>query len=443
MKSAQFIHVETYAQADQTKQKKHNSDTKQTSAGGVLYEARRVEGYCVHVEEPEAPTVLYGVDLNAVETLVSRYVNDFRLTDANGQQRRLRKDASVLLAGVVSLDREDQKIWDDYKKDTIKFLKEKYGNKLKSVIEHTDEKNPHIHFYVVADATEVLNDLHDGKKAVAEIRKQNRKKNTQKQSQAVAYTKAMTQFQDNFYFAVAKKYGLERTGKTPRTRLSRAEFKRLENERNTKQQFIKNANIELAETQETINKKTASFESEIKKQKQDAAEEIKREKVIAQRAGKKQGYNWAVKTFENKNYLNKITFTFSFNKTKLDELQSKHNKLIKSYKTLLSRKNHYKNEVIKNENFEDKYLALRKDFNRRVQQRIDNLNREENELVEENQKLKMENEEAKKAVTFLSKLQQKIGLLKFKELEADLFNKPDQPKSEYINTQKQKRKRNL
>lgn len=47
-------------------------------------------------------------------------------------------------------------MWDDYKNDSIKYLKEKYGDKLKSVVEHTDEAHPHFHFYVLQDQGEFL-----------------------------------------------------------------------------------------------------------------------------------------------------------------------------------------------------------------------------------------------------------------------------------------------
>jgi hypothetical protein len=36
-------------------------------------------------------------------------------------------------------------IWDDYKNDAIAYLSNKYGKKLVSVIEHTDEE---IHTYI-------------------------------------------------------------------------------------------------------------------------------------------------------------------------------------------------------------------------------------------------------------------------------------------------------
>jgi hypothetical protein len=39
------------------------------------------------------------------------------------------------------------------------------------VVEHTDEENPHLHFYIVPKIGQKLDELHDGKKAVLELKK--------------------------------------------------------------------------------------------------------------------------------------------------------------------------------------------------------------------------------------------------------------------------------
>lgn len=73
------------------------------------------------------------------------------------------------------MSRENEDIWDEYKNDAIAFLSNKYGKKLVSVIEHTDEANPHFHFYVIQDPGKRFDLIHDGKKALFENRD---KKNT-------------------------------------------------------------------------------------------------------------------------------------------------------------------------------------------------------------------------------------------------------------------------
>lgn len=86
-------------------------------------------------------------------------------------------------------------MWDDYKNDSIKYLKEKYGDKLKSVVEHTDEAHPHFHFYVLQDQGEFFDLIHDGKKAAYEARSQNKVKGEQNKS----YIKAMKEYQEDFF----------------------------------------------------------------------------------------------------------------------------------------------------------------------------------------------------------------------------------------------------
>lgn len=45
---------------------------------------------------------------------------------------------------------------------TVDFLREKYGDKLFSVVEHLDESHPHIHFYAVDFENLNAKMLHDG-----------------------------------------------------------------------------------------------------------------------------------------------------------------------------------------------------------------------------------------------------------------------------------------
>ncbi|MCG4514256.1 plasmid recombination protein, partial [Klebsiella pneumoniae] len=146
MASAQFIHIETYgkksAKKAERKNLNHNSDVRQTTISGVMAEARRDEGFTSHIDEPHAPALLWGSPLQEVEQMAEDYYNNTYTVDKNGKQKRLRSDASIILAGVISIDRKDEEIWHDYKKDAFKFLREKYGDKLKSVIEHVDEAHP-------------------------------------------------------------------------------------------------------------------------------------------------------------------------------------------------------------------------------------------------------------------------------------------------------------
>lgn len=97
-------------------------------------------GFCNHIQEPEAPGVLYG-DLNNIEADCKTYHQNKNI-DKNGKAKALRSDANVLIAGVVSLEgiRENYDDWDKYKTDVVGYLKEKYGDNLAAVVEHRRRK---------------------------------------------------------------------------------------------------------------------------------------------------------------------------------------------------------------------------------------------------------------------------------------------------------------
>lgn len=268
--NSQFIHIEVYSReepAAKTRNKQttnHRSDVRHTTVSGVLSEMKRDKGFTSHLDEIHEPIVLHG-SIDALERSIERYEAEHKTVDKNGKEKKLRKDACVLLAGVISLDREDQEIWEDYKTKSIKYLKTKYGKNLKCVVEHTDEKNPHIHFYVVSKPGQDLNLLHDGKKAVSKLSKEDRKKN-----HLAVYTKAMISFQDDFYVNVSSKYGLSRTGESPRERLrSRPDYLRF------------------------------------KKRQQEALNQLSdMEKAVKQATTK--GFNRGIKQFDQKTWLGKL-----------------------------------------------------------------------------------------------------------------------------------------
>lgn len=319
MASAQFIHIETYgkksAKKAERKNLNHNSDVRQTTISGVMAEARRDEGFTSHIDEPHAPALLWGSPLQEVEQMAEDYYNNTYTVDKNGKQKRLRSDASIILAGVISIDRKDEEIWHDYKKDAFKFLREKYGDKLKSVIEHVDEAHPHIHFYVLEDIGGKLNDLHDGKKAVANLTKE------EKKNQQFHYTKAMTEFQDSFYEKVSKKYGLDRIGEKPRKRVSRNEYLKQQKER-------ENANLILNEKMDQIK----DLNSIVKK---------------AEKKGSDSGYKFAIDDFKNKSVLAKISFSMS-KEVKLTKEENL--RLIKKSNRQIKLQKHWREELEKKEN---------------------------------------------------------------------------------------------
>lgn len=324
MKTAQFVHIETYGKKSAKRAEKggnHRSDVKQTTSGGVLAEARREQGFTSHIEQPAEPVLLYGVDVVEVEKLTEDYSLNSYTTDKNGKQKKLRSDASILLAGVVSIKQEDSEIWDEYKKDSIEFLKNKYGDNLKSVIEHTDESQPHIHFYVVGGIGEKLADLHDGKKAVSLLK--------DKKDQQIAYTTAMTEFQNDFYNSVSKKYGLDRLGKNPRKRMSREGYlkylKEIEVVEGMKEKSINEYVSKNVELEHDYNTKKAVQDESFEKREKVFETALKKEKRKVMSIAIKNGEAQGIRKFEKENFFMKFKITGKFTKGIRD-------KYIKKYK---------------------------------------------------------------------------------------------------------------
>ena len=230
MAGYQFFHVECYGREESTKEqtiaKKKSDGTfsskevakkKGGSVRTIIAEAKREEGNCPHIEAPQPPIVLLG-DLDQVEQEATRWAE--QATDEKG--RKLRKDGACLLAGVISLPRSEEKNWEQFKAKSVDWLKEKYGDNLRCVIAHEkDEAHPHLHFYCVPKQGQKFEDLHEGKRAQKELKKNNPQ--AKKKDQNLAFTEAMRQTQDNFANRVGQRFGLARIG-PGRRRLTRAEW---------------------------------------------------------------------------------------------------------------------------------------------------------------------------------------------------------------------------
>jgi len=218
--SAQFIHIETYARHSKTwtgkdKAGKAKGGTTR-SIQNIVDEAIRKPNNCPHIAEPIKPIILYGNSPEDIPTLCNYYATTVKTK--SGQ--KLRPDALVCIAGVVSVGEPDRNKWEKVKHDSIKYLKDKYGERLKSVIEHKDEAFPHIHFYVIPKDGEKLEDIHEGLKARNKARDEKKPTGTQNRD----YIAAMKTFQDDYNLAVGIPNGLTRIGPA-RRRLTREAWK--------------------------------------------------------------------------------------------------------------------------------------------------------------------------------------------------------------------------
>lgn len=207
MELNQFIRANSYGLVAPKKAKEGNH-----SVRSIIDEARRAPGNYPHVKNPQEPILLYGRPVDEIEDVCLSWSST--VTDAAG--RKLRKDALCLVAGVVSAPAGMEQ-WPAYRDATVEWLKRKYGDSLESVIEHVDEDNPHLHFYVVPRPGQRFETVHEGRAAADAITGKN-----MKASKEVAYSAAMTAFQDRFHADVASRFDFNRIGPAA-PRVSRAE----------------------------------------------------------------------------------------------------------------------------------------------------------------------------------------------------------------------------
>ncbi|MDM4564792.1 plasmid recombination protein [Klebsiella oxytoca] len=427
MKS-QFMHVELYSREEPAKKTinkskniNHKSDVRTTTVNGVLSEMKREEGFTSHLETIAAPEVLYG-SIDALERSIERYEAEFKTTDKNGKEKKLRKDACILLAGVVSLDRADEEIWDEYKAKAIEYLKNKYGENLKCVVEHTDETNPHFHFYVVGNKDQDLNLLHDGKLAVSKLAKEDKKKLHQ-----TAYTEAMIKFQDDFYVQISNKFGLSRTGEEPRERYkSRPDYLRFKKRQETALNIL--ANLEEFEEKELKKAKQAGFNVGIKNF--DETNFFRKLDWRVKRI-KKEKDNEIKKLSDENDNLNidksNLQHELDMSKIELSDAYSQRNEASRKNSVYIDKVNALKKE--------NKLLLPYKDqFDLKLQQEKEPLQAEVKELTSENTNLKNENTKLKKEnldfKEFILGVKNHYGS-KFQEWYEEVFNPKTKTKPKF------------
>mgnify|MGYP003600759005 CR=1 FL=1 len=228
----QFIHINSYSLTTPKKAKEGGH-----SVRSIVGEANREPGNHPHVKEPQPPVLLHGKPLELLESTCETWASS--MTDAKG--RKLRKDALCLVAGVVSAPAEIGEGWHAFRDDSVAWLRKKYGDQLQTVIEHTDEDQPHLHFYVTPAPGQRFDTIHEGRAASDAI-----KGTGVKATKEIAYNAAMTRFQDDFGAAVAQRHGMDRLGPGA-PRVTRAEaVKRKETRRALGAQLVREVKAAVA-----------------------------------------------------------------------------------------------------------------------------------------------------------------------------------------------------
>lgn len=205
------------------------------SALDLLCEAMRVDGYIPHVKNPKPPQILYACNDEIrknplkVADLADAWAQSVKAVTGRAHQRN-----SPVMAGVVfSLPKEMIDEWPAFRDASIKWMKEKYGERLKLVIGHEDEENPHAHCYLISnfgvDAdgkpfSEPFGAVHEGyaesrsarRKAIEKLGNnavtKNGKGYTKGATTRSAFKDAMMDYQDRFYYDVARHFNLTRLG---------------------------------------------------------------------------------------------------------------------------------------------------------------------------------------------------------------------------------------
>lgn len=245
----QFIHVETYGLQARSKSGKK---PKRTIKDIVDEEVREAHA-CKHVPTPKPLMMVFGE--RPEEVLKYLETNAPNCLDRTGK-RKLPKDAQILLAGVCSAPIESDALTRDYeaynaskvdgkgqrhlitknmrdfdlwRKKTLEFLKDNYGENLRSVIIHHDEKYIHMHFLCRNDVKNNTLNLDgidfagDISRKMAPPRAERAKKGGAKQLMT-ARCHAFKAFQQLYYENVAQHLGWSRYGPRKR-RLTHEQWK--------------------------------------------------------------------------------------------------------------------------------------------------------------------------------------------------------------------------
>ena len=236
----QFVHTETYGEASCRRDRPGRP--RKLTAGEALAEALREKGACHHVKKPMAPKVLFSAS-EPLSRLLPLIV-DLKAQGSKASGRLVRKDAQCLLAGVASYpapmselrqrtveaarERERHDRWVEL---NLAWLKTRYAGRLHTVIEHLDERYPHIHWYCpgfLENGRFTMGDLHAGqhaaKAAVAAAISANGgplPPATRKKVYNDAYKAAERALQDDYHQRVGKPLGMARVSSAPRPRVPR------------------------------------------------------------------------------------------------------------------------------------------------------------------------------------------------------------------------------
>ncbi|MBY3151405.1 hypothetical protein HFO56_03255 [Rhizobium laguerreae] len=223
--SFQFIHMDGYAR---------KPDKAGRSIEWILNEADRVPIACIHIETPKPPKLVYGCSISELRQLHDVAVSGTRVAWGK-RDRAIPNTQKTLMTFVASHPlRADEAVsdvakmaeYEAWERDTIRWLKDRYGGEFKTAVRHEDEAHMHIHAYVLPIHLRAT-DLHPGafakRRAFREAIERGDDPKTSSKRGDEAYRAAMRELQSDYQEKVGARHGLARIG-AGRRRLTRAQW---------------------------------------------------------------------------------------------------------------------------------------------------------------------------------------------------------------------------
>ncbi|MEE3627812.1 plasmid recombination protein [Nitrospirillum sp. BR 11752] len=227
MSGPQFIHLETHARV---RSKLAGKDATRP-IDEIIREAAREPSHSSHVVNPISPEVLFHT-LDELRGELTKRVDDAELI----RGRKIRRDSRIMVSVICShptpMSVIDENILCEWIKSSIDWAKhwgENNNLDLYTVVIHGDEKQPHLHMYLLPRADDGMeaDKCHPGKAAktlvLAQARAEGNDWKAATRRANRAYTIAMRAFQDSYYKDVSLPMGMTRLGPR-RNRLSRSDW---------------------------------------------------------------------------------------------------------------------------------------------------------------------------------------------------------------------------
>ncbi len=211
---AQFTSINSYALKTTTSRPKNPPAdwTPKTTVEGVCGEGMHMEGFDQHLTKPVDVDLVFGMHPMDLYTDIKARFKEIKKSGV-----RIKADQSVMCSGIVSYPATEVDdnffMWLD---DSMNFLKEKYGDKLKSIVVHYDESHLHAHYFLADMKTLSVNELDPTR--IARVSEENKKKAAGKNEEGKwiyapkmqAQKDALKEWLDDYHEKVSSKYGHER-----------------------------------------------------------------------------------------------------------------------------------------------------------------------------------------------------------------------------------------